>query len=74
MSVIVLVVVVLITASLLYSSVCSRIDTIRVEIRQQIFQEIPEKKITFPTQEDMDAYVAARMQAELTKRGLDLRV
>ena len=61
-------------ASLLYSSACARIDAVMAEIRQQIYQEIAEKKITFPTQEAEDAYVDARMQEELVKRGLDICV
>lgn len=70
----VLVVVVVLTASLLYYGVCSRIDATVAEIRMQIYQEIAEKKMTFPTPEDEIAYVNARMQQELAKRGLDICV
>jgi Na+-translocating ferredoxin:NAD+ oxidoreductase RnfG subunit len=72
--VIVLAVVIALTAGILYYGVCARIDSTVAEIRQQIYQEIAEKKITFPTQEAEDAYVDARMQEELVKRGLDICV
>ncbi|HEV8387312.1 MAG TPA: hypothetical protein VGQ03_06785 [Nitrososphaera sp.] len=67
-------VVVAIIIVVLNVGMCSQLDAIIAQIKQQIEDEIIAKHLTFATPEEMQAYINMRLQQELTQRGLDVCV
>jgi hypothetical protein len=67
-----LAVVVVIVVILLYQGLCANVDSIIVQARQQIEQEIIGKKLTFDSPEERLEYVNQRIQLELANRGVDI--
>ncbi|HJS83498.1 MAG TPA: hypothetical protein VJ742_11765, partial [Nitrososphaera sp.] len=67
-----LVVVVVIVMILLYQGLCANVENIIVEVRQQIEQEIIDKKLTFDSPEERLEYVNQRIQQGLANRGVDI--
>jgi hypothetical protein len=69
-----LAVTVVIVTVVLYQGACANIESAIVQIRQQIEQEIIDKRIVFSSPEERLAYIDSRIQQELANRGLDVCV
>jgi hypothetical protein len=67
-----LVVVVVIVMFVLYQGLCANVESIIAQVRQQIEQEIIDKKLTFDSPEERLEYINQRIQQELANRGVDI--
>ncbi len=67
-----LVVVVVIVIFVLYQGLCANVESIIVQVRQQIEQEIIDKKLTFDSSEERLEYINQRIQQGLANRGVDI--
>jgi len=67
-------VVVAIVLVVLNFGMCSQLQAIIAQIRQQIADEIAAKHLTFSSLEERQAYKDMRLQQEIIRRGLDVCV
>ena len=67
-----LVVALVIIVVLVHQGMCANIDSIIVQIRQQVEQDIIDRKMTFDSPEAREAYIDEKVRQELAARGLDI--